>query len=198
MAKLANIKQYSLAFAGTFTWKTSLKLLRCWKLSEDCHSSAEIHTRVRPKLEYASCVWNPFHDVRVDKVERLQRRFIRYALRSLSWTDIYDLPSYEHRCALLRLDTLVNRRSIACIMFTFDILSGRMKWTHQTCCRLLIWILHDIVGTPSFFKLVSIAWTDVCCNVGCTAHDHYYGSWDWEAGAYIDNCGCAGFEKIDY
>jgi hypothetical protein len=42
---------------------------------------------VRPKLEYASCVWSPFYDVRVDKVERVQIRFIRYALRGLGWTD---------------------------------------------------------------------------------------------------------------
>jgi hypothetical protein len=48
---------------------------------------------VRPKLEYASCVWNSFYDARVDK-------------------DIYDLPPYEHRCALLLLDTLVKRPSI--------------------------------------------------------------------------------------
>jgi hypothetical protein len=82
---------------------------------------------VRPKMEYASCVWSPFYDVRVDKVERLQRRFIRYALRSLGWTDNFDLPPYEHRCALLRLDTLVKRRSIACIMFIFDILGGEMN-----------------------------------------------------------------------
>jgi hypothetical protein len=27
---------------------------------------------VRPKLEYPSCVWNPFYDVRVDRVERVQ------------------------------------------------------------------------------------------------------------------------------
>jgi hypothetical protein len=27
---------------------------------------------VRRKLEYASCVWSPFYDVRVDKVERVQ------------------------------------------------------------------------------------------------------------------------------
>jgi hypothetical protein len=50
---------------------------------------------VRPKLEYASCVWSPFYDAHVDsvdKVESVQRRFIRYALRSLGWTDIYDLP----------------------------------------------------------------------------------------------------------
>jgi hypothetical protein len=34
---------------------------------------------VRPKLEYARCVWSPFYDVRVDKVER--------GLRGLGWTD---------------------------------------------------------------------------------------------------------------
>jgi hypothetical protein len=51
---------------------------------------------VLPKLEYASCVWSLFYDVRVDNVERVQRRFIRYVLRGLGWTDIYDLPPYEH------------------------------------------------------------------------------------------------------
>jgi hypothetical protein len=60
---------------------------------------------IRPKLEYASCVWSPLYDVRVDKGERVQRRFIRYALRDLWWTD-------------------VKRRSI---MFILDILSGRMN-----------------------------------------------------------------------
>jgi hypothetical protein len=65
--------------------------------------------------------------VRVNKVERVQRRFIRYALRGLGWTDTYDLPPFEHRCALLRLDTLVKWSSIACIMFIFDILSGTMN-----------------------------------------------------------------------
>jgi hypothetical protein len=37
------------------------------------------------------------------------------------------LPPYEHRCALVRLDTLVKWRSIACIMFTIDIMSDRIK-----------------------------------------------------------------------
>jgi hypothetical protein len=31
---------------------------------------------VRPKLVYASGMWNPFYDVRVDRVERVQRWFI--------------------------------------------------------------------------------------------------------------------------
>jgi hypothetical protein len=57
----------------------------------------------------------------------VQKRSIRHVLRGKGWTDTYDLPPYEHGCALLRLDTLVKRRSIACIMFIFDILSGRIN-----------------------------------------------------------------------
>jgi hypothetical protein len=72
-------------------------------------------------------VYGAHDDVREDKVERVQRRFIRYALRGLGWTTTNDLPPYEQRCALLRLDTLLKRCSIAFIMFIFDILSGRMN-----------------------------------------------------------------------
>jgi hypothetical protein len=35
---------------------------------------------VRPKLEYASCVWRPFYGAHIDRIERVQRKFVRYAL----------------------------------------------------------------------------------------------------------------------
>jgi hypothetical protein len=63
----------------------------------------------------------------------VQRRFIQYDLGGLGWTgwtgwtDTYNFPPYKHRCALLRLDTFVKRRSIACKIFIFDILSVRMN-----------------------------------------------------------------------
>jgi hypothetical protein len=57
----------------------------------------------------------------------VQRRFIRYALRGFGWTDMHDLPPYEDRCALLHLDTLMKRPFIACVMITFDVLSGRVN-----------------------------------------------------------------------
>jgi hypothetical protein len=67
------------------------------------------------------------YDVRVDRVERVQMRFIGYALHGLGWTDMHDLPPYENRCALLHLDTLAKRRSVACVMFIFDVLRGRVN-----------------------------------------------------------------------
>jgi hypothetical protein len=38
---------------------------------------------VRPKLEYASCFWPPFYDVHANKVERVKRKFTRFAMRGL-------------------------------------------------------------------------------------------------------------------
>jgi GH43 family beta-xylosidase len=64
---------------------------------------------VRPKLEYASCVWRPFYGAHIDRIERVQKNFVRYALRGLGWTDMCDLPPYVERCALIRLETLAER-----------------------------------------------------------------------------------------
>jgi hypothetical protein len=84
----------------------------------------------------------------VDKVERVQRRFLRYALRNLGGTDIYDLPPYEHMCALLRLESLVKRRSIALSLLlwinynryclTFFFFMDNIKKTHKKNFRIYL------------------------------------------------------------
>jgi hypothetical protein len=58
---------------------------------------------VRPKFEYASCVWWPFYDVHVNKIERVHSKIVRYALRGREWT-MFDLSAYVDRCALICLD----------------------------------------------------------------------------------------------
>jgi hypothetical protein len=37
---------------------------------------------------------------------------------------VFDLPPYVDRCALIRLETLAERRANACFMLIFDILTG--------------------------------------------------------------------------
>jgi hypothetical protein len=59
---------------------------------------------VRPKLEYASCVWRPFYGAHIDRLELVQKKLVRYALRGLGWTDMFDLLPYVDRCALIRLE----------------------------------------------------------------------------------------------
>jgi hypothetical protein len=73
------------------------------------------------------CVWAPFYDVHVNRVEWMQRKLIRFALCGLGWTGLYDLAPYEDRCALFHIDKLFKRRTVVCIMFVFDILSGRVR-----------------------------------------------------------------------
>jgi hypothetical protein len=62
-AMLGFISRLSLEFRDSYTLKSIYTSLVC------------------PKLKYASCVCNPFYSVRVDRVERVQMRSIRYALR---------------------------------------------------------------------------------------------------------------------
>jgi hypothetical protein len=49
---------------------------------------------VHPKLEYASYVWRPFYGAHIDRIERVQKKFVRYELRGLGWTDMFNLPPY--------------------------------------------------------------------------------------------------------
>jgi hypothetical protein len=48
------------------------------------------------KSFYTFCVWSPLYDILVFMVERVQRRFIRYALRGLS----YGIYMINHRMSI--------------------------------------------------------------------------------------------------
>ena len=52
----------------------------------------------------------------------MQRRFVRYALRYLPWSDPLNLPPYANRCRLLGLDTLADRRNASNATFVAKIL----------------------------------------------------------------------------
>jgi hypothetical protein len=109
LAMLGFVKRLLCEFMDPYTLKASYVSLVC------------------PKLEYASCVWRPFYGAHIDRIERVQRKFVRYALHDLGWTDMFDLPPYVDKCALFRLETLAERRANACVMFIFDVLSGRVN-----------------------------------------------------------------------
>jgi hypothetical protein len=63
----------------------------------------------------------------INRIEHVQRKFVKYALRGLECTDMCDLPTYVDRCALIRLETLAQRRANSCVLFIFDILSSRVN-----------------------------------------------------------------------
>jgi hypothetical protein len=73
LAMLGFVKKLSCEFRDPYTFKTLYVSI------------------VRLKLEYASCVWRPFYGAHIDRIERVQNKFVRYALRGLGWTDMFDL-----------------------------------------------------------------------------------------------------------
>lgn len=81
---------------------------------------------VRSVLEYAAIVWAPYHVTHSARLERVQRAFVRFALRKLPWTNPQILPPYEERCLLFRLQSLAQRRILMQRLFVFDLLRGNI------------------------------------------------------------------------
>ena len=86
---------------------------------------------MRSNLEYACCIWNPTYDVSINRIEAVQRKFTRYALKKLNFVDDV-MPSYDQRCLILGLQTLETRRKQYLIMFARDVLCS-----HTDCSALL-------------------------------------------------------------
>lgn len=83
---------------------------------------------VRSILECAVQIWAPFHETQIGRIERVQRCFVRYALRRLPWSNPLQLPPYNERCQLIRLESLRKRRVYLQLMFAFDLLSNRIDY----------------------------------------------------------------------
>lgn len=81
---------------------------------------------VRSILEYAVQVWAPYHETQIARIERVQRCFVRYALRRLPWSNPIVLPAYDSRRQLIGLESLRHRRVYLQRMFAYDVISSRI------------------------------------------------------------------------
>ena len=72
---------------------------------------------VRPKLEYASQIWNPYQIKLIDKIEQVQRRFTKRI-------PITKKMTYPNRLSFLNLKSLEERRIILDLTFLFKIEKG--------------------------------------------------------------------------
>lgn len=82
---------------------------------------------VRSILEYGIQIWAPRQIGEIRLLESVQRKFIRYALRSLPWNDPIRLPPYASRCKLINLEILSDRSEMLRKMFVFDVLQGNIE-----------------------------------------------------------------------
>lgn len=105
---------------------SALGFIKRWskEFSDPYVTKALYTTFVRPLLEYASQVWSPHHLVHSTRIEAVQRRFLRFALRGLPWTDTHNLPPYVDRLKLINLQSLESRRDTADILFVHQLVAG--------------------------------------------------------------------------
>jgi len=73
---------------------------------------------IRPTLEYASTVWSPSRITQIVQLEKVQRKFTKFAL---NWTNNC---SYEERLQILSLPTLLWRRRYLDLLMTHRIIHG--------------------------------------------------------------------------
>ena len=79
-------------------------------------------TYVRPCLEYATPIWNPYKKIEIDKIEKVQKFFTRQLYRKCGMKYV----QYSERCATLSIETLEIRRNI------YDICLLHKICYHQT------------------------------------------------------------------
>lgn len=80
---------------------------------------------VRSIAEYAGVVWQPYHAVHVRRIERIQEKFVWFALRKLNWNR-ENMPPYHDRCKLINVQPLTERRVVSSALFIFDIIENNI------------------------------------------------------------------------
>jgi len=94
-------------------------------LFKDPYSRLSVYSAfVRSRVEYASFTWNPSGSVQINRIERLQKKFLKFALQSLDFTE--PAPPYDSQCSLLHTCSLKDRRATAGLLFLNDLLIGNI------------------------------------------------------------------------
>jgi len=91
-------------------------LARNLSAASSCVKEQAYLTYVHPKLEFASTVWNPYHQKDIHMIELVQRRAARFV------TKMYD--HYSNVTTILSQENLQDRRSKACVILVYKIISG--------------------------------------------------------------------------
>lgn len=83
------------------------------------------YTYVRSILEYASSIWYPHHSIYINRLERIQKKFITHLNYKFNKSSSYT-NSYINNCRMYRILTLEERRIVSDMGLLFDILRSRL------------------------------------------------------------------------
>jgi len=69
---------------------------------------------------------SPQYGIHVDRIESLQKNFLLFSLRRLSWDANLILPSYSSRLLLINFPSLANRRTMLGAVFIYNLIRGEL------------------------------------------------------------------------
>ena len=93
----------------------------------DPHAILAIYTGlVQSKLDFASVIWRPHYSGQIQRLEAIQKKFVKFALRNLGW-NYEQLPPYQQLCMLVDLDTVLSRHKITDVVFFTNVISGKVR-----------------------------------------------------------------------
>ncbi|CAH2269505.1 jg944 [Pararge aegeria aegeria] len=112
VSKASRMLGYLSRSSKDFTKLKTIKILYC--------------ALVRSNLEYASQIWNPHYEVYIQRIERIQKKFIRFLKFRFK---LNSSLSYEAICAQLHLLPLALRRNINDITLLINIANNKVDCT---------------------------------------------------------------------
>lgn len=77
---------------------------------------------VRSSLEYASTIWNPNYVTHIHRIERIQKKMVKY----IDFKSKSSQQTYEDSCSHYRIDPLHSRRSVNDVLLLYDLLSSKL------------------------------------------------------------------------
>ena len=77
---------------------------------------------VRSQLDYGSVIWNNSQNNTISKLERVQRKFVRFFCWKFNRK--YQSDMYEETCKELKLPLLSKRRKINDMIFLYKVING--------------------------------------------------------------------------
>lgn len=80
---------------------------------------------VRSILEYSSLIWSPFYTTHKDKIEKIQKKFLRYLYLKKTGIYHYDIP-YQQLLEQFNFYKLESRRNISHLIFLYKVLHNRI------------------------------------------------------------------------
>lgn len=80
---------------------------------------------VRSIIDYCSTIWAPFYYVHIDRLERIQRKFVK--MLCFKFNIYYDRDNYDLLVKYFSLQPLAERRVFSDLMFAFKVLNGVVR-----------------------------------------------------------------------